>query len=162
MLTHYIQGSRPPIGWECCVTNAITFRTHRAAAMTLRTVLLSIQALLQAAEPDDPQDAVVARQYKEDPELYRKTARHWAQVYAGGEFTAYLPFPSHVLHFLAFSYHTCIPIIFLLLFPFLFLLPSMNYLIILIYHIIYSTPLLSPPTPFPSLYCILHFSPKEF
>ena len=34
------------------------------AAMTLRTVLLSIQALLQAAEPDDPQDAVVARQYK--------------------------------------------------------------------------------------------------
>ena len=33
----------------------------RAAAMTLRTVLLSIQALLQAAEPDDPQDAVVAR-----------------------------------------------------------------------------------------------------
>ena len=58
--------------------------------MTLRTVLLSIQALLQAAEPDDPQDAVVARQYKEDPELYRKTARHWAQVYAGGEFIAYL------------------------------------------------------------------------
>ena len=53
--------------------------------MTLRTVLLSIQALLQAAEPDDPQDAVVARQYKEDPELYKKTARHWAQVYAGGE-----------------------------------------------------------------------------
>ena len=29
--------------------------------MTLRTVLLSIHALLQAAEPDDPQDAVVAR-----------------------------------------------------------------------------------------------------
>ena len=58
--------------------------------MTLRTVLLSIQALLQAAEPDDPQDAVVARQYKEDPELYRKTARHWAQVYAGGKFITYL------------------------------------------------------------------------
>lgn len=33
-----------------------------AAAMTLRTVLLSIQALLSAAEPDDPQDAVVAQQ----------------------------------------------------------------------------------------------------
>ena len=30
--------------------------------MTLRTVLLSLQALLAAAEPDDPQDAVVARQ----------------------------------------------------------------------------------------------------
>lgn len=30
--------------------------------MTLRTVLLSLQALLSAAEPDDPQDAVVANQ----------------------------------------------------------------------------------------------------
>lgn len=30
--------------------------------MTLRTVLLSLQALLAAAEPDDPQDAVVANQ----------------------------------------------------------------------------------------------------
>ena len=54
--------------------------------MTLRTVHLSIQALLQVAEPDDPQDAVVPRQYKEDPELYRKTARHWAQVYTGGTY----------------------------------------------------------------------------
>lgn len=35
---------------------------YRAAAMTLRTVLLSLQALLAAAEPDDPQDAVVAHQ----------------------------------------------------------------------------------------------------
>lgn len=56
----------------------------RAAAMTLRTVLLSLQALLAAAEPDDPQDAVVAKQYKEDPEMFRLTARHWAQAYAGG------------------------------------------------------------------------------
>ena len=32
--------------------------------MTLRTVLLSLQALLAAPEPDDPQDAVVARQYQ--------------------------------------------------------------------------------------------------
>jgi len=58
--------------------------SFRAAAMTLRTVLLSLQALLSAAEPDDPQDAVVAKQYKEQPELFRKTARHWANTYAGG------------------------------------------------------------------------------
>ena len=32
--------------------------------MTLRTVLLSLQALLAAPEPDDPQDAVVARQFQ--------------------------------------------------------------------------------------------------
>lgn len=56
----------------------------RAAAMTLRTVLLSLQALLAAAEPDDPQDAVVARQYKEDTETFTKTAKHWTSVYAGG------------------------------------------------------------------------------
>jgi len=54
-----------------------------AAAMTLRTVMLSIQALLTAAEPDDPQDAVVAKQYKEARELYDKTAAHWAHAYGG-------------------------------------------------------------------------------
>lgn len=31
-------------------------------ALTLKTALLSIQALLSAPEPDDPQDAVVAQQ----------------------------------------------------------------------------------------------------
>ncbi|XP_029445075.1 ubiquitin-conjugating enzyme E2 K isoform X4 [Rhinatrema bivittatum] len=55
----------------------------RAAAMTLRTVLLSLQALLAAAEPDDPQDAVVANQYKQNPEMFKQTARLWAHVYAG-------------------------------------------------------------------------------
>lgn len=58
--------------------------SNRAAAMTLRTVLLSLQALLAAAEPDDPQDAVVAKQFKEAPEIFRRTARHWANIYAGG------------------------------------------------------------------------------
>jgi ubiquitin-conjugating enzyme (huntingtin interacting protein 2) len=53
--------------------------------MTLRTVLLSLQALLAAAEPDDPQDAVVARQYKEKSELFRLTAKHWGAAYAGGK-----------------------------------------------------------------------------
>lgn len=52
--------------------------------MTLRTVLLSLQALLASAEPDDPQDAVVAKQYKESPDLFRATASHWTAIYAGG------------------------------------------------------------------------------
>lgn len=60
------------------------FSESRAAAMTLRTVLLSLQALMSAAEPDDPQDAVVAKQYKENPEIFRSTASHWTNVYAGG------------------------------------------------------------------------------
>jgi len=58
--------------------------SFRAAAMTLRTVLLSLQALLAAAEPDDPQDAVVARQFKESPSIFQLTAQHWTAVYAGG------------------------------------------------------------------------------
>uniref|UniRef100_A0A6M2DWB1 Putative secreted protein n=1 Tax=Xenopsylla cheopis TaxID=163159 RepID=A0A6M2DWB1_XENCH len=52
--------------------------------MTLRTVLLSLQALLSAAEPDDPQDAVVAKQYKENNEMFTLTAKHWTNIYAGG------------------------------------------------------------------------------
>lgn len=52
--------------------------------MTLRTVLLSIQALLSAAEPDDPQDAIVAKQYLQAPEIFKRTARHWTNVYAHG------------------------------------------------------------------------------
>ena len=53
--------------------------------MTLRTVLLSLQALLAAAEPDDPQDAVVAKQYKENPKIFHETAKHWTNIYAGGK-----------------------------------------------------------------------------
>ncbi|KRZ29724.1 Ubiquitin-conjugating enzyme E2 K [Trichinella pseudospiralis] len=55
----------------------------RAASLTLRTVLLSIQALLGAPEPRDPQDAVVARQMMEAPSVYAETARFWASTYAG-------------------------------------------------------------------------------
>lgn len=56
----------------------------RAAALTLRTVLLSLQALLSAAEPDDPQDAVVAKQFKENRKAFNKTAKFWTQYYAEG------------------------------------------------------------------------------
>jgi ubiquitin-conjugating enzyme (huntingtin interacting protein 2) len=70
------------------VTGAICLdilKDQWAAAMTLRTVLLSIQALLAAPEPDDPQDAVVARQYQDNFPIFRKTAQHWASCYAGSQ-----------------------------------------------------------------------------
>ncbi|CAK1554201.1 unnamed protein product [Leptosia nina] len=69
------------------VTGAICLdilKDQWAAALTLRTVLLSIQALLASAEPNDPQDAVVARQYIENEPLFELTARHWTNVYANG------------------------------------------------------------------------------
>lgn len=69
------------------VTGAICLdilKDQWAAALTLRTVLLSLQALLSAPEPNDPQDAVVAKQYKENPELFLRTAKHWTNIYANG------------------------------------------------------------------------------
>jgi len=71
------------------VTGAICLdilKDQWAAAMTLRTVLLSIQALLAAPEPDDPQDAVVARQYQDNYHIFKATAQHWATVYAGSNY----------------------------------------------------------------------------
>jgi len=44
-------------------------------ALTIRTGLLSLQALLCAAEPDDPQDAVVASEYKQDRKKFNQHAK---------------------------------------------------------------------------------------
>jgi len=52
-------------------------------AMTIRTVLLSLQALLCTPEPDDPQDAQVAKQYKTDRKAWTEQAKEWTRKYAG-------------------------------------------------------------------------------
>lgn len=67
------------------VTGAICLdilKDQWAAALTLRTVLLSLLALLQDPVADDPQDAVVAKQYKENRHIFHQTATFWAQNYA--------------------------------------------------------------------------------
>ncbi|KAL6494407.1 Ubiquitin-conjugating enzyme E2 27 [Orobanche gracilis] len=51
-------------------------------ALTLKTALLSVQALLSAPEPDDPQDAVVARQYLKENQTFVRTARYWTESFA--------------------------------------------------------------------------------
>mmetsp|Transcript_56900 Transcript_56900/g.123111 ORF Transcript_56900/g.123111 Transcript_56900/m.123111 type:complete len:232 (-) Transcript_56900:258-953(-) len=51
-------------------------------ALTIRTALLSVQALLAAPEPDDPQDAEVARMFKRTPKLFLQTAKHWTETFA--------------------------------------------------------------------------------
>lgn len=56
--------------------------TRWAAAMTLRTVLLSIQALMESPEPNDPQDAVVAQQFMQDRGMWKRTSLFWAQHFA--------------------------------------------------------------------------------
>ena len=51
-------------------------------ALTIKTALLSLQALLCSPEPDDPQDAVVAKMYKTNMEEFKKTAKFWTDTYA--------------------------------------------------------------------------------
>ena len=46
-------------------------------ALTLKTALLSLQSLLASPVPDDPQDAVVAKQYLADHEEWARTAKMW-------------------------------------------------------------------------------------
>lgn len=57
-------------------------------ALTIKTALLSLQALLCAPEPDDPQDAEVARMYKTDRENYNQTAKFWTDTYAKAKETS--------------------------------------------------------------------------
>lgn len=51
-------------------------------ALQIRTILLSIQALLGAPNPDDPLAADVAKSWKEDEQAAIATARAWTQQYA--------------------------------------------------------------------------------
>jgi len=49
---------------------------------TLKTVLISLRSLLTTPEPNDPQDAQVARHYLSDREDFNRTARYWTVTYA--------------------------------------------------------------------------------
>mmetsp|Transcript_1534 Transcript_1534/g.2490 ORF Transcript_1534/g.2490 Transcript_1534/m.2490 type:complete len:200 (-) Transcript_1534:1371-1970(-) len=51
-------------------------------ALTIKTALLSLQALLCSPEPGDPQDAEVAKMYKEDISSFDRTAKFWTEMYA--------------------------------------------------------------------------------
>jgi ubiquitin-conjugating enzyme (huntingtin interacting protein 2) len=51
-------------------------------ALTIKTALLSLQALLCSPEPDDPQDAEVANMYKRDRAKFDTTAKFWTETYA--------------------------------------------------------------------------------
>ncbi|CEM02402.1 unnamed protein product [Vitrella brassicaformis CCMP3155] len=51
-------------------------------ALTIRTALLSLQALLSSPEADDPQDAEVANMFKRDRKLFEQTAKYWTETFA--------------------------------------------------------------------------------
>lgn len=51
-------------------------------ALTMKTALLSLQALLCSPEPNDPQDAVVANMYKDKRAEFDSQAKFWTETYA--------------------------------------------------------------------------------
>jgi hypothetical protein len=54
-------------------------------ALTIKTALISLQALLCAPQPDDPQDAEVASMFLNSHETYLHTAKFWTETYARPE-----------------------------------------------------------------------------
>lgn len=53
--------------------------------LTLKSSLISLQSLLQLPEPNDPQDAEVAKHYLTNKEGFEETAAYWTKVYAADE-----------------------------------------------------------------------------
>lgn len=53
--------------------------------LSMKTVLLSLQALLSAPEVSSPLDAVVASHYTKDLASFKETAREWTRMYAKDE-----------------------------------------------------------------------------
>ena len=51
-------------------------------ALQIRTVLLSIQALLSTPEPDDPLDPKIAEHWKQDKDGAEATAKSWTAKFA--------------------------------------------------------------------------------
>ena len=67
------------------VTGAICLdilKNEWTPALTIRTALISLQALMCEPVPNDPQDAVVAKQYLTNIKLFNETAKHWVEEYA--------------------------------------------------------------------------------
>lgn len=50
--------------------------------LTLKSSLISLQSLLQLPEPNDPQDAEVAKHYISNKPGFEETAAYWTKLYA--------------------------------------------------------------------------------
>jgi len=67
------------------VTGAICLdilKDQWSPALTMKTALLSLQVLLCAAEPNDPQDNEVATMYKTNLEKFKAVAAFWTECHA--------------------------------------------------------------------------------
>jgi len=59
-----------------------TYTDKWSPALQIRTVLLSVQALLSAPNPDDPLATDVAKHYKENEKDAQRVSQEWTQKYA--------------------------------------------------------------------------------
>ena len=83
---------------KLCRTRPLAFRNaantfssildNWSPALQIRTILLSIQALLGAPNPDDPLAADVAKSWKENEQQAIATAKEWTKKYAEPQKTA--------------------------------------------------------------------------
>lgn len=67
---------------KCPSTHSYVIADNWSPALQIRTILLSIQALLGAPNPDDPLAPDVAKSWKEDEAAAIATAKDWTQKYA--------------------------------------------------------------------------------
>ena len=58
-------------------------KTNWSPALQIRTVLLSIQALLASPNPNDPLANDVAEDWIKNEEMAIRKAREWTRLYAG-------------------------------------------------------------------------------
>lgn len=79
-LKEYVLASPPALASPRLLTESST--GNWSPALQIRTILLSIQALLGAPNPDDPLANDVAQQWKEDQNAAIQTAREWTGQYA--------------------------------------------------------------------------------
>lgn len=73
--------SKVSLAWQL-VTCVIDNTGNWSPALQIRTILLSIQALLGAPNPDDPLANDVAQRWKEDEAAAIQTAREWTKTHA--------------------------------------------------------------------------------
>ena len=57
-------------------------RDEWSPALTIHTMLISLQVLMSAPQPEDPLDIEVAEQYFLDKKSFEQTARNWTKIYA--------------------------------------------------------------------------------
>jgi ubiquitin-conjugating enzyme E2 D/E len=57
-------------------------KSQWSPALTITKILLSICSLLADPNPNDPLMPEIAKQLKDNPELYNKTAKDWTAIYA--------------------------------------------------------------------------------